>query len=38
MLSVFVSKCRQLRELDLIESKVVDDKVDWVSYFLSLVM
>ncbi|GKV33613.1 hypothetical protein SLEP1_g42098 [Rubroshorea leprosula] len=32
-LSVFVRKCRQLRVLDLVESEVSDDEVDWISCF-----
>ncbi|XP_022768410.1 transport inhibitor response 1-like protein [Durio zibethinus] len=32
-LAVFVSKCRQLRVIDLIESEVTDDETDWISYF-----
>ncbi|GLT79883.1 hypothetical protein SLA2020_513530 [Shorea laevis] len=32
-LSVFVRKCRQLRVLDLMESEVSDDEVDWISCF-----
>ncbi|KAJ4850276.1 hypothetical protein Tsubulata_044506 [Turnera subulata] len=32
-LAVVASKCRQLRVLDLIESEVLDDDVDWISAF-----
>ncbi|GLT93746.1 hypothetical protein SLE2022_115220 [Rubroshorea leprosula] len=32
-LSVFVRKCRQLRVLDLVESEVSDDEVDWIACF-----
>ncbi|XP_022735980.1 transport inhibitor response 1-like protein [Durio zibethinus] len=32
-LSIFVTKCRQLRVLDLIESEVTDDETDWISSF-----
>lgn len=32
-LAVFVSKCRQLRVLDLIDSEVADDEVDWILCF-----
>ncbi|KAK6245740.1 hypothetical protein QUC31_000519 [Theobroma cacao] len=32
-LAIFVSKCRQLRVLDLIESEVTDDETDWISCF-----
>ncbi|KAL5777316.1 hypothetical protein ACOSP7_010242 [Xanthoceras sorbifolium] len=32
-LSFIASKCRQLRVLDLIESEVSDDEVDWISSF-----
>ncbi|XP_015874192.3 transport inhibitor response 1-like protein [Ziziphus jujuba] len=32
-LAVVASKCRQLRVLDLIESEVTDDDVDWISFF-----
>ncbi|XVE95222.1 hypothetical protein REPUB_Repub02eG0077500 [Reevesia pubescens] len=32
-LSIFVSKCRRLRVLDLIESEVTDDETDWISCF-----
>ncbi|KAA3476645.1 transport inhibitor response 1-like protein [Gossypium australe] len=32
-LAIFVSKCRQLKVLDLIESEVSDDETDWVSCF-----
>ncbi|GAV66803.1 hypothetical protein CFOL_v3_10313, partial [Cephalotus follicularis] len=32
-LAVVASKCRTLRVLDLIESEVTDDEVDWISYF-----
>lgn len=32
-LAVVANKCRQLRVLDLIESEVVDDDVDWISCF-----
>ncbi|KAG8491876.1 hypothetical protein CXB51_015200 [Gossypium anomalum] len=32
-LAIFVSKCRQLKVLDLIESEVSDDETDWISCF-----
>ncbi|KAL5558549.1 hypothetical protein UlMin_034760 [Ulmus minor] len=32
-LAVVASKCRQLKVLDLIESEVLDDDVDWISCF-----
>ncbi|XP_022773106.1 transport inhibitor response 1-like protein [Durio zibethinus] len=32
-LASFVSKCRQLRVLDLIESEVIHDGTDWISCF-----
>ncbi|KAK2992092.1 hypothetical protein RJ640_023475 [Escallonia rubra] len=32
-LAVVASHCRQLRVLDLIESEVTDDEVDWISCF-----
>ncbi|KAJ9166507.1 hypothetical protein P3X46_021252 [Hevea brasiliensis] len=32
-LAVVASRCRQLRVLDLIESEVSDDEVDWISFF-----
>ncbi|KAL8167044.1 hypothetical protein V2J09_008543 [Rumex salicifolius] len=32
-LAILVSKCRYLRVLDLIESEVADDEVDWISFF-----
>ncbi|XWS23951.1 hypothetical protein CRYUN_Cryun28dG0059800 [Craigia yunnanensis] len=32
-LAIFVSKCRQLRVLELIESEVTDDETDWISCF-----
>ncbi|XP_024172396.1 transport inhibitor response 1-like protein [Rosa chinensis] len=32
-LAVVASKCRQLRVLDLIESEVIDDDVDWICCF-----
>ncbi|KAJ7965777.1 transport inhibitor response 1-like protein [Quillaja saponaria] len=32
-LAVVASKCSQLRVLDLIESEVTDDEVDWISFF-----
>lgn len=32
-LAVFVSKCRQLEVLDLIDTEVNDDEVDWMSCF-----
>ncbi|CAK9149005.1 unnamed protein product [Ilex paraguariensis] len=32
-LAVVARECRQLRVLDLIESEVSDDEVDWVSFF-----
>ncbi|PPD67343.1 hypothetical protein GOBAR_DD35782 [Gossypium barbadense] len=32
-LSIFVSKCRQLKVLDLIESEVSDDETDWILCF-----
>ncbi|KDP41450.1 hypothetical protein JCGZ_15857 [Jatropha curcas] len=32
-LAVVASRCRQLRVLDLIESEVSDDEVDWISCF-----
>ncbi|GKV09445.1 hypothetical protein SLEP1_g20945 [Rubroshorea leprosula] len=32
-LAAFVSLCRQLRVLDLIESEVADDEMDWISHF-----
>ncbi|KAF5746778.1 F-box family protein [Tripterygium wilfordii] len=32
-LAVLVSKCRHLKVLDLIESEVTDDEMDWISCF-----
>ncbi|MBA0838617.1 hypothetical protein Goarm_004422, partial [Gossypium armourianum] len=32
-LAIFVSKCRQLKVLDLIESEVSDDETDWILCF-----
>ncbi|OVA01818.1 Leucine-rich repeat [Macleaya cordata] len=32
-LAIVASKCRQLRVLDLIEAEVVDDDIDWISFF-----
>ncbi|XP_010530111.1 PREDICTED: transport inhibitor response 1-like protein [Tarenaya hassleriana] len=32
-IAMVASKCRQLRVLDLIESEVTDDEVDWISCF-----
>ncbi|KAJ6735675.1 F-BOX/TPR REPEAT PROTEIN POF3 [Salix viminalis] len=32
-LAIVASRCRQLKVLDLIESEVSDDDVDWISYF-----
>lgn len=32
-LAFIASKCRQLRVLDLIETEVTDDEVDWISLF-----
>ncbi|KAF5456038.1 hypothetical protein F2P56_025553 [Juglans regia] len=32
-LAVIASKCRQLKVLDLIESEVTDDEVDWIAFF-----
>ncbi|KAK3023265.1 hypothetical protein RJ639_044431 [Escallonia herrerae] len=32
-LAVVANHCRQLRVLDLIESEVTDDEVDWISFF-----
>ncbi|KAL9394315.1 hypothetical protein Peur_013600 [Populus x canadensis] len=32
-LAIVVSRCRQLKVLDLIESEVSDDEVDWISCF-----
>ncbi|OAY58073.1 transport inhibitor response 1-like protein [Manihot esculenta] len=32
-LAVVASRCRQLRVLDLLESEVSDDEVDWISFF-----
>ncbi|EEF48589.1 transport inhibitor response 1-like protein [Ricinus communis] len=32
-LAIVASRCRQLRVLDLIESEVADDEVDWISCF-----
>ncbi|XP_044511193.1 transport inhibitor response 1-like protein [Mangifera indica] len=32
-LAFIASKCRKLRVLDLIETEVTDDEVDWISFF-----
>ncbi|KAM7257185.1 hypothetical protein ACFE04_012926 [Oxalis oulophora] len=32
-LALVVSKCRNLKVLDLVESDVADDEVDWISFF-----
>ncbi|ESQ54891.1 hypothetical protein EUTSA_v10024672mg [Eutrema salsugineum] len=32
-IALFANKCRQLKVLDLIESEVTDDEVDWISCF-----
>ncbi|CAN8230692.1 unnamed protein product [Cochlearia groenlandica] len=32
-IAIVANKCRQLRVLDLIESEVTDDEVDWISCF-----
>ncbi|XP_021900381.1 transport inhibitor response 1-like protein [Carica papaya] len=32
-LAIVASKCRKLRVLDLIESEVSDDEVEWISFF-----
>ncbi|KAL3504839.1 hypothetical protein ACH5RR_034680 [Cinchona calisaya] len=32
-LAIVASECRKIRVLDLIESEVTDDEVDWISFF-----